>query len=70
MCVLGTAGDSAIRGYFVFRGQEVPFEVKDAADYDSYNFKKVDSADAKVRAEVNTYWDWTVPRFADGKIFK
>ena len=74
MMVTGEANNNAISGYFVFRGQEVPFEVTDAADYDSYTFTKVDPKDEKVKATVNDYWSWEGPnlpgKFADGKIFK
>jgi elongation factor 1-gamma len=74
MIVAGETGNSTISGYFIFRGQEVPFEVRDAADYESYNFVKVNHEDPKVRAQFNDYLSWegsNLPgKFADGKIFK
>ena len=74
MIVTGVANDNKITGYFIFRGQDVPFEVTDAADYESYKFTKADSADQKVRQEWNDYIAWegaTLPgTFCDGKIFK
>ncbi|KAJ1974675.1 hypothetical protein H4R35_003504 [Dimargaris xerosporica] len=72
--VLGQNNDNEIRGYFVIRGQEVPFEITDAADYESYEFTKVDPSDPKIKEEVADYFAWegpTLPReVADGKVFK
>lgn len=74
MLVTGVANDNKITGYFVFRGQDVPFEVTDAADYESYSFTKADHTDATVKAQFNDYLAWegsNLPgAFADGKIFK
>ncbi|KAJ1982095.1 hypothetical protein H4R34_001825 [Dimargaris verticillata] len=72
--VLGQNNDNEIRGYFVIRGQEVPFEITDAPDYESYEFTKVDHTDPKIKEEVADYFAWegpTLPReVADGKVFK
>ena len=72
--VCGEQGNSSISGYFIFRGQDVPFEVTDAADYESYNFTKRNVDDAATKAEFNDYIAWEgshLPgKFADGKIFK
>lgn len=72
MIVTGEANNNKITGYFLFRGQDVPFEVTDAADYESYEFKKADWEQSK--AEFNDYLKWegsNLPGpFADGKIFK
>lgn len=74
MVVCGEDKKNTISGYFVFRGQGVPAEVQDAADYPSYDFKKCDWNDAKVKAQFNDYLSWegaNLPgKFADGKIFK
>ena len=74
MLVLGTAGKSKITGYFVFRGLDVPFEVKDSADYESYLFTKIDHSKPAVREHVNAVfaWDEKVDGMAcaDGKTFK
>ncbi|RKP12660.1 hypothetical protein BJ684DRAFT_20814 [Piptocephalis cylindrospora] len=76
LLVMGEDNNSAISGYFVIRGQEVPFEVYDAADYDSYNFTKVENLDdEKTRALIADYFAWEGDfeggmKFADGKIFK
>jgi elongation factor 1-gamma len=72
--VLGTDGKNEISGYFVFRGHQVPFEVTDAADYESYKFTRVNEKDAKVREDFNAYiaWDEKIngKPCADGKVFK
>jgi elongation factor 1-gamma len=74
LIITGEANNSKISGYFVIRGQEVPEEVYECPDYDSYTFTKVDSADPKVRESYNDYIAWEGPtlpgKFADGKIFK
>jgi elongation factor 1-gamma len=74
MLVLGADKKNQITGYFVIRGDKVPFEVTDTADYESYTFKKVDPSDAKVREDVNAVfaWDEKVRGLpcADGKVFK
>ena len=74
MMVTGEAKHNQISGYWLFRGQNVPEEATDAADYESYNFTKVDHTDAKVKETWNDYLKWegaNLPgKFADGKIFK
>ncbi|KAI8140578.1 hypothetical protein BJV82DRAFT_623164 [Fennellomyces sp. T-0311] len=71
MIVTGTNNNNAISGYFVIRGQEVPFEVYDAADYESYNFTKIEPSQyAEKKDEIEKYMAWEVEGFADGKIFK
>ncbi|KAI9278434.1 hypothetical protein BDA99DRAFT_492124 [Phascolomyces articulosus] len=71
LVVTGTNNNNAISGYFVIRGQEVPFEIYDAADYESYNFVKVEPSqyDEK-KDEIYKYMAWEVDGFADGKVFK
>ncbi|RKO86991.1 hypothetical protein BDK51DRAFT_35188 [Blyttiomyces helicus] len=74
LLVLGEDNKNEIVGYFVFRGTGVPFEVSDAADYESYDFKKVNTDDKAIREEFNAYiaWDEVIEgkKFSDGKIFK
>ncbi|KAF0391228.1 EF1G-domain-containing protein [Gigaspora margarita] len=74
LVVLGEDNKNEIAGYFVIRGQEIPEEVTDAADFESYEFKKVDHADPKERSCFEDYiaWDGHLDgkKFADGKIFK
>ncbi|RIA92214.1 hypothetical protein C1645_723568 [Glomus cerebriforme] len=74
LVVLGEDGANSIAGYFVIRGQEVPEEVYDAADFESYNFQKADHTDPAVKSSFEDYiaWDGHLDgkKFADGKIFK
>ena len=74
MVVLGEDNKNCITGFFVVRGDIIPPEIYEAADYESYNFVKVDSSDAKIREDFNAViaWDTTIygKTFADGKIFK
>ena len=71
MIVTGTNNNNAISGYFVIRGQEVPFEVYAAADFGSYNFQKIEPSQyAEKKEEIEKYMAWEVEGFADGKIFK
>ncbi|KAI8393597.1 uncharacterized protein BYT42DRAFT_551606 [Radiomyces spectabilis] len=71
MVVCGTNNNNTISGYFLIRGQEVPFEVYDAADYDSYSFKKIEPSEYESKKdEIYKYFAWEVEGFADGKIFK
>ncbi|KAI8069330.1 hypothetical protein BC940DRAFT_346269 [Gongronella butleri] len=71
LVVCGENNNNSISGYFVIRGQEVPFEVYDAADYESYNFVKVEPAQyEEKKKEIEDYFSWEVQGFADGKIFK
>jgi elongation factor 1-gamma len=74
MVVLGEDNKSEITGFFMLRGQEVPPEVYEAADYDSYTFVKVNTKDTAIREAYNAIiaWDDKIygKPFADGKIFK
>ncbi|CAG8539117.1 3905_t:CDS:2 [Paraglomus brasilianum] len=74
LLVLGEDNNSEIAGYFVIRGQEIPEEVTDAADFESYTFVKVDPKDPAVRKNFEDFiaWDgdFNGKAFGDGKIFK
>jgi len=71
MVVRGVNNNNNISGYFFIRGQEVPEEVTDAADYDSFNFTKIEPADyPSKKSEIDDYLAWDMPGFVDGKIFK
>jgi len=74
LVVLGEDNANSISGYFLIRGNEIPEEVSDAADFESYTFEKVDHADSSVKSSFEDYiaWDGNLDgkKFADGKIFK
>lgn len=72
--IFGEDNSNEISGYLVFRGQEIPDEMKDVADFESYNFRQMDINDPKEKELFNDYlaWDGELAgkKFADGKIFK
>jgi len=75
LIVTGENNNNQISGYFIIRGQEIPEILKDVPDYPSFTFTKVDSNDAKVKAEYEDYIAWEGPTFSnttvvDGKVFK
>jgi elongation factor 1-gamma len=74
LVVLGESHNNSISGYFVIRGQEIPEEVFDAVDFESYTFVKVDIQDNVTRNEIADYFAWDGnfygKAFADGKVFK
>ncbi|KAJ2160028.1 hypothetical protein GGF46_002590 [Coemansia sp. RSA 552] len=74
LLTLGEENDNMIWGYFIVRGKEIPEEVTDAADFESYEWTAVDHTDPKTRAEIEDCFAWegpTLPRECyDGKVFK
>ncbi|CAK5271269.1 unnamed protein product [Mycena citricolor] len=72
--VLGTANNSLISGTFILRGQDATPVVNVAPDWESYEFKKLDLANADDKAffEAALAWDLEVAgkTWADGKNFK
>ncbi|CEP19706.1 hypothetical protein [Parasitella parasitica] len=71
MIVRGENNKNTISGYFVVRGQEVPFEIYDAADYGSYNFQKIEPAQYEEKKdEFYKYLAWDFEDCVDGKVFK
>jgi len=75
LIVTGEDNNNQIAGYFIIRGSEIPEILKDVPDYPSFNFKKVDPNDQKIKAEYEDYIAWEGPTFAnttvvDGKVFK
>lgn len=71
MIVRGPNNKNTISGYWVIRGQEVPYEIYDAADYESYNFTKIEPSQyEEKKKEIEDYMSWNFEDLADGKIFK
>ncbi|KAJ2316950.1 hypothetical protein GGI00_006889, partial [Coemansia sp. RSA 2681] len=74
LLILGKDDDNMIWGYFIVRGKEIPEEVTDAADFESYAWTAADHNDPKTRAEIEDCFAWegpTLPRECyDGKVFK
>ncbi|KAJ1561988.1 Elongation factor 1-gamma, partial [Nowakowskiella sp. JEL0078] len=74
LVILGKDSANEIVGYFVFRGEGIPQEVQDAADFESYNFTKKSHTDNVAKEEFASFiaWDEFIggKPFADGKVFK
>jgi elongation factor 1-gamma len=71
MIVRGENNNNTISGYFVIRGQEVPFEIYDAADYGSYDFQKIEPSQyEEKKEEFYKYLAWDFDDCVDGKVFK
>jgi len=77
VCLFGTDNDSTISGIWVWRGQDLAFELCPdwQIDYESYNWTKLDVADPKTKELVQQYFSWTGKDkegrpFNQGKIFK
>ncbi len=63
-----------INGVWVFRGQEVPFEMRDTPDFESYKFEKANLEDAETRSFIEDLlaWDGNLrgKKFSQGKAYK
>ncbi len=72
--IFGEDNANEISGYLVLRGTEMPPEMIDVPDYESFDFRRVDINDAKERALFEDYlaWDGELggKKFAEGKSFK
>merc|ERR1712025_1224336 len=76
-CLFGKDNDSSISGIWVFKGQELAFELSEdwQIDYASYDWKKLDSKSDECKAQVAQYWKWEGNEaqgrpFNQGKILK
>ncbi|KAJ2810514.1 hypothetical protein H4S07_002627 [Coemansia furcata] len=74
LLTLGKDDDNMIWGYFMVRGKEIPEEVADAADFESFTWTAADHNDPATRAEIEDCFAWegpTLPReIYDGRTFK
>merc|ERR1712076_350507 len=76
-CLFGKDNDSSISGIWVFKGQQLAFELSEdwQIDYASYDWKKLDSKSDECKAQVAQYWKWEGKDakgrdFNQGKILK
>merc|ERR1712109_19267 len=76
-CLFGKDNDSSISGIWVFKGQQLAFELSEdwQIDYASYDWKKLDSKSEECKAQVAQYWKWEGKDakgrdFNQGKILK
>jgi len=76
LVIFGQEEDMEISGVFVFRGGEVPAEMKECDDYEHYTWKRIDIGDASQKALVEDFFAWDGSfggrqrKFNQGKIFK
>ena len=78
MSVYGQTNDSVITGAFMVRGDEALPAFDVAPDWESYEFTKLNPAEAKDKEFLEDQWSWDKPievngksyDWADGKVFK
>ncbi|KAK5643649.1 hypothetical protein RI129_007494 [Pyrocoelia pectoralis] len=77
VCLFGADNDSSISGIWVWRGQELAFNLSPdwQIDYESYDWKKLDPTSDETKKMVEQYFAWTATdskgrKFNQGKIFK
>jgi len=73
--IFGEEGSFQISGVWLFRGLEVPAEMKDCDDYDLYHWRKLDVDHPEDKKTVEEYFAWAGnfggKKFHDqGKVFK
>jgi len=54
--VYGDEPNLDIKGLFLWRGVEKPFEITDHPSYDYHKFTKLEFSDPKTRELVTEYW--------------
>jgi len=76
-CVFGENNNNTISSIWVFKGQDLAFDLNEdwQVDYSSYEWKKLDPAAPETRKMVDQYWKWEGTdkegrKFNQGKIFK
>merc|ERR1711874_918381 len=77
VCLFGENNNSSISGVWVWRGQNLAFELGEdwQIDYASYDWKKLDPASEETKKYVTQYWKWEGDdlqgrKFNQGKILK
>jgi len=76
MIVFGKDNDSTISGIWIWRGQELAFNLSPdlQIDFESYDWKKLDASSAETKKMVTEYFAWEGDfggkKFNQGKIFK
>jgi len=77
VCLFGEDNNSTISGVWVWRGQNLAFEMSPdwTIDYESYNWSKLDPDSEETKKKVADYFSWAGTdkdgrKFSQGKIFK
>jgi len=75
LILFNSSAPFALACCWLFRGTEIPAEMKECEDAELYNWRKVDINDPSQKQLVNDFWCWegkfgTGRQFNQGKIFK
>jgi len=76
LLIFGEEPNLQVAGVWLFRGPEVPKEMKEVDDYPNYNWTQLDAKNEKDRKLIEDYFSWNGdfggrPAFHDqGKVFK
>ena len=76
MLLFGTDNNSTISGVWIWRGQDLAFELSEdlQVDYESYDWKKLDYNSEEAKKLITEYWAWEGEfggkKFRLGKTFK
>jgi len=74
LVVFGDEPNLTIQGCWLFRGQEIPQEMKECDDYEQYVWRKADLNSDAEKSLISNFWTWSGDfggkKFAQGKIFK
>jgi len=76
VCILGEDNDNYIAGVWIWRGQNLAFELSPdlQVDYESYDWKKLDPDSEETKKLVKEYFTWegnfNGKKFNQGKVFK
>jgi len=56
--IFGEEPSLQIAGVWIFRGQDIPEEMRTCDDFDQYNWKKLDPSDEQTKQLINDFWLW------------
>jgi len=76
LLIFGEEPNLEIAGCWLFRGTDVPEEMKECPDSGSYEFRRADTNDAAARELIGDFWAWEgnfggrSKPFNQGKVFK
>lgn len=56
--IFGEDNNNEVHGYWVFRGQDIPQEVRDCPDFESYEFTKVTDFSEERKKDINAFLAW------------
>lgn len=74
LCIFGQEPNLSVAGAWLFRGKEIPQEMKETDDSEHYEWRRVDINNSADKALVEDFWAWDGNfggrSFNQGKIFK